>query len=339
MGGLVAEDPTIPAPIFSSSLSSQPTERERLSRRRRRTARWLGGALALLLAFSWWMLRADARTLGDALGADVAGWLTAAAEAPRALLARVAGNAPAPRVQGIADARRAGARLAHGPTASRAPTFPAEPTPSQAQIAPRELARSERGAAAPSRPATPAPAAAPAAPSAPPAAEAAPPPVAVVGSPGVGDVLADLVPTDFQGSLDAGVSVGELTAGTDLQVDAGAAAVDTTVRVDAPAASADLGTSLAAGPAASAAAVQVAPGGLAANTSLATPLGGAGTEVQAGGGQLGTNVALEVAGTPAAVAAAAEADGLAIDVSTGALEVEVNTGQLPLDLPLDLRLH
>jgi len=162
----------------------------------------------------------------------------------------------------------------------------------------------------------------------------------------VSDVLGDLAPGDFQGSLDTSASVGGLAADAGVQLEADG--LDANVRVDAPAASADLGTSLGAGPAAAALQLQVAPSQLAADTSLgAGGAGGAALQLQTSPGQVGTGVTLDTAVTPAALALAAESEGIAIDVSSGGLVPQVLGGadgnvevdRLPLDLPLDLRLH
>jgi len=342
VGGLEAEDPAIPAPSSSTPLPSEATARGLLAQRRRRTARRVAAILAILLVACWWVLRADTRPLLATGSHDLTGWLAAAVDAPRALFARSADEPVAPSGARHAPAPRlAVARLAQGPTASRSAELPASTTAAPAQSTAAETARTARSQPAPRPPTTP-PAAEPAAPSDPLGEESAPPAVEVDAEPVVGDVLVDLSPGDFEGSLGSAVSVGGAGAGIDLQLQEGAVAVDTSLRVDLPEVAG------VAGPTAAAAQLQLAPGELATGVTLGTGGAGAGVQLQAAPGQLGSAVELDVAGLPAALAAAADSEGLAIDLSTGGLVPTVLGGDqnelssqelLPIDLPIDLRLR
>jgi hypothetical protein len=195
----------------------------------------------------------------------------------------------------------------------------------------------------------------PTAPSAPvPSQPAEPPPVATVpdepAAPGPGDVLGELVPSDFEGSLGGSAAIGGIAAdvATNVDVDLGdaAVAVDAGVRVETPVAPvevgtqlamspgvADVGASLGAGPAAVATQIGVEPGRVGATVGAV----GADVRLDAGSG-VGTTVDLEDAGVPVTIALDLN-EALDVDASAGGTTAPV--GQLLDTLPIDLpiRLH
>ena len=352
MGARQRRTLAIPAPSPTRPTSLEPTDRQRLSRRRRRAARWAGCVLAALLVASWWLLRADAHSLPELLPASARAWLAAVSAAPQALQARLGGSRPPSSASEIAP-RRAGSHLEQAPTAPPVAALPPEAVAAALTVTLEGPAPAPPAGGGPAS--APAPTSerddAPVAPATPPAEQAAAPPMEVDAEPDAEpdpgtDVLVDLDPSDFDGSLGVDLGGGRLDVGADVGGD-DVLAVDSSARVDAGAEGVDLGADLGAGPASTSVQVAVEPDRLAASADLAIDPVGAALDLGAGSGRADAQVQLDAAGIPADVAVAAGSGGLELDVSTGGLvpgalgEVEVDTErlELPLDLPLDVRLH
>jgi hypothetical protein len=336
-------------------LPAEASERSQLAKRRRRALLGLLALLVPVLFVGWWVLRADAGSVPAAL---------------RDLLARATS---APReVAALSAAKLRAARMRQAPVADARAALPGR------RVDEPDLRRDELGEASGQPPAGPAPApsAAPApgdrAPAAKPAPVASPsaPVVAETPSRGPGDaapveadplpatndgddLLSDLSPDDFRGSLgtDANLDLqnlgaGSLTGGTTVDPGSGTARAD--AGIDAPLASADLGVGASIG-----------PGSLGVGTDLGVGGTAAAVDLRAGGGDVGTNVGVAVGSAPLgatlggggvavdlpAAGATVDGSGAAVDLSEvvgntppGAVGTVLPDGKLAVDLRL-LGLH
>jgi hypothetical protein len=309
------------------------SNRARLAQRRRKYALRLGGATLIALLACWILLRPESAAtyqrasdwLDGAFGDGSANALAAeppsvGARRPQETVTAALRTAP-PSSESSARAR---ADL-RGPEAAMEVDGVAETLPVAAQRTARTAAAPVASAPVPTSPS---------APSEPPPVAEAPAEPEAPAAPGPGNVLGDLVPSDFEGSLGAGVSLGGIAAdvATNLDVDLadGTAQVDVGTRVETPVAAVDVGTQLgvspgaanvgtelAVGPAVVASNVAVGPGRVAAG------IGAVGADVDLDlGDSIAADVDLRETGLPV-TANVDTSDGLQIDLGTGGLAAPV----------------
>jgi hypothetical protein len=322
--------------------------REQLSLRRRRNAMRIGAATVTALFACWLMLRAEPAAPFQ----RVAGWLEDAFDSANAnLLAKARRATPAvgaqrppqpetvplrPELPSVASRVRSGADL-RGPESAAE----AEATRAGADAASRGPAAGAPVAAAPK----------PSAPSERPPVYTAPEEPAPPAAAGPGDVLGDLVPSDFEGTLGGSAAVGGIAADVavnlDVDLGGGEVAVDTGTRVETPIAAIDVGTQIGVGAAGADVGATVAVGPAAVATQIgvgpdrvAVVANAAGGDVRIDlGDAIAAGVDLEGAGIPVSVAIDASGGTVAFDASAGGGTAPLGDllDTLPLNLPI--RLH
>jgi hypothetical protein len=330
--------------------ASRVSNRERLSQRRRKYALRVGGATLIGLLVCWVLLRPESAAtyqrasdwLDGAFGDGSANAVAKSSAEPPSVGARrpqetvTAALRTAPPSSDSSARARADLR---GPEAGTEVDGVAETAPVAAPRTARAAATPVASAPVPTSPSAPS--------ERPPVAEAPAEPEAPA-APGTGDVLGDLVPSDFEGSLGASASAigiaADVATNLDVDLEDGTAQVDAGVRVETPVAAVDVGTQIGVSPGAANVGTELAVGPAVVASNVAVGPGRVTTSVGAVGANvdLGESLAadLDLRETGLPVTANVDAsDGLQIDLGTGGLAAPV--GGLVDALPLNnlIRLH